>query len=384
MSWLFAFGRAVMEGVVSAGRAIVAATAPVVIRVVETAHRVVNAMRDGINREFRTPPKTERERIERDLEEINSRIMALRARYNSAGSLTDADMREHRRLRERRDDLARELEAIDNVLHAEDISDERSQYHVVTINDDLSHVLQFHTGQHTTNKICSVCGRPMILQWNRKLTVARLADCFWGCTGYYFEPLRCRHTDLLTTSELEVFVNLNHQEFAMSPQELAEATLRVGPQRVREAMQDLLSGVRKGQTAVQRYRCPIHKERLLPKRKGDASSLLDEFFLGCPRWLPDKTGCNFVIKLKSAAQIAAVLDAAGMGSLMDVIDSSSTKSVASNVGKAWSPADDAALAREFDSGATIGQLCEKFARNEGGITARLLKLGRVAGATGTQ
>ena len=35
---------------------------------------------------------------------------------------------------------------------------------------------------------------------------------------------------------------------------------------------------------------------------------LDEYFLGCPRWLHDNSGCNFLIKLKSAAQISSVLN----------------------------------------------------------------------------
>lgn len=382
MSWLFNLGRAVVDGVVTAGRAIVAATTPVVVRVVETAHRVINAIRDGISREFRPPPKSERERIERDLEEVNARIMALRARYHGAGSLSEADKRENQRLRDRRNDLARELEAIDNIFHAEDIVDEHNQYREVEIDDDLAHVLQFHAGQSTTNKKCPVCGRAMILQWSRDLEVARVPNFFWGCTGYYFEPRKCLHKDKLTTADLQLFVNVSHREFAMSPQDLAEATLKMAPQRVREAMQDLVSQARGSRTGVERYRCPIHKERLLPRKKGDATTLLDEFFLGCPRWLPDQRGCNFVIKLKAPAQIAAVLDASGAGGVLDVIDSLAAPARQRNVGKPWSPDDDVALTLAFDTGATIVQLCEKFERNEGGITARLVRLGKLLPSSG--
>lgn len=221
VSWLSDLGRSIVEGVVTAGRAIVAATTPVFDRVVQTAHRVLNAIRDGIRKEFRSPPQTERERTERDLEDVNDSIMALRARRQKTGALSAADKREFRRLDERRNDLARELEAIDNVFHAEDIVDDSSQYQELQIDDDLAHVLQFHAGQNTTNKQCPACGRAMILQWKRELEVARVPNFYWGCTGYYFRP-KCLHTDKLIAADLRLFVNLSHPEFAMSPQDLCE------------------------------------------------------------------------------------------------------------------------------------------------------------------
>ena len=74
---------------------------------------------------------------------------------------------------------------------------------------------------------------------------------------------------------------------------------------------DAIAKLRRMRTGVTNYRCPVHKERLLPRRKHDAFALLDEFFLGCPRWTPDGEGCNFVVKLKSAAQLAGFLASAG-------------------------------------------------------------------------
>jgi hypothetical protein len=58
------------------------------------------------------------------------------------------------------------------------------------------------------------------------------------------------------------------------------------------------------------YRCPVHGETLALREKRDARSLLDRYFLGCPRWLPDRTGCPYIVKLKSAAQLDAYLRAA--------------------------------------------------------------------------
>ena len=54
--------------------------------------------------------------------------------------------------------------------------------------------------------------------------------------------------------------------------------------------------------------CPIHSEPMRLRRKRDAEGLLDLYFYGCPRWKADGTGCNYLQKLKSAAQLAAALE----------------------------------------------------------------------------
>jgi len=67
------------------------------------------------------------------------------------------------------------------------------------------------------------------------------------------------------------------------------------------------------------YRCPIHGESLRLQRKNLRNDqILDEYFLGCPRWLPDNMGCNFLVKLKSAAQISSVLDMEQRVGVLDV------------------------------------------------------------------
>lgn len=48
-----------------------------------------------------------------------------------------------------------------------------------------------------------------------------------------------------------------------------------------------------------------------------------------------------------------------------------------SAGAAWTAEEDARLGREFDSGMTVAQMALQHGRTSGGITARLVKLGRI-------
>jgi hypothetical protein len=52
----------------------------------------------------------------------------------------------------------------------------------------------------------------------------------------------------------------------------------------------------------------VHNEPLVLKEKKVSTGLLDNYFLSCPRWLPKSLGCNYIVKLKSPAQLASVLE----------------------------------------------------------------------------
>jgi hypothetical protein len=55
---------------------------------------------------------------------------------------------------------------------------------------------------------------------------------------------------------------------------------------------------------------------------------------------------------------------------------------ARNAGRPWSAADDEMLAVAFDAGATIPALAVQMERTRGGITARLVKLGKIEAPAG--
>lgn len=54
-----------------------------------------------------------------------------------------------------------------------------------------------------------------------------------------------------------------------------------------------------------------------------------------------------------------------------------TRSKFTAAGTPWSAEEDARLAAEFDGGMTVAQIALAHQRSSGGITARLVKLGRI-------
>jgi hypothetical protein len=62
------------------------------------------------------------------------------------------------------------------------------------------------------------------------------------------------------------------------------------------------------QEKTDRYLCPVHNEPMVVREKRDAQGLLDQFFFGCPRWLPNGKGCSQIVKLKSPGQLASALE----------------------------------------------------------------------------
>ena len=53
-----------------------------------------------------------------------------------------------------------------------------------------------------------------------------------------------------------------------------------------------------------------------------------------------------------------------------------------NTGKPWTSADDFRLAAMYDEGKTRKEICEYFKRSSGGITSRLVRLGKISDKDG--
>ncbi len=302
-----------LQGAVQVGRAIAGAVGELVQKVTESARRIADEAVRRADKAFRDEPETVREAIERDLQEVNERLQRLRQKYRERGSLSDDDDRLRIYLRERRDQLNKRLSGLEQILTAEEIVQRQQDYQSITITTETAHVLQYHVGQNTYNKTC-VCGRPMVLQWPRDRASISIRDLFWGCSGWYVEnngEKSCKRTRALSAHDLTLFANLNRPEFKWQPADLAGWTRDPARERrVRDALESIRAQQRRRRIGVAVYRCPIHGESLRLQRKRERNGeLLDEFFLGCPRWLPANQGCNFMVKLKSPAQISAVLTA---------------------------------------------------------------------------
>jgi hypothetical protein len=376
MSWIADLAERAWKGITSLGKSIVNTAAPVAAKTVQTLKRCLDAVQDALRKEFRAPPATERERIERDLEEVNERIMRLRKRHYERG-LSESDKREIEHLRQQRAELIKELDALDQVKTAEDIVEEQDKYESVHIDANLTHILQYHLGQFTFNKTCPQCGRPMILQCRRDMAVAGPKDFFWGCFGYYDGEHSNRHTMPLSAGDLDLFVNMKRPEFDLGATNLADIVLKQYPDRVRTAMRDVIANGRRTQAGVDGYRCPVHKERLVLHEKKSPDGLLDQFFLGCPRYDPDGLGCNYKVKIKSPAQFSAIFDAKGEGGLIQVIGSGSKPSGPANHGKPWTEDLAQQVARAYEQGVSVPQIAEIFQRTATSIYLKLENMGKL-------
>lgn len=313
LSDLIGIAKDVFKGAFKVGRAVAGAAAPMIKEVMDGARKLVDEVAKRAGKAFREEPKTVRESLERDLQEINERIAALRKKYQSGGSPSQWDLDLSKHLKQRRREINEQIDGLNQVDHAQEMVEDEKDYKPVAITDDNAHILQYHVGQNTYNKACPKCGRAMVLQWDRKTKTPGLKDFFWGCSGWYFErngEQVCKGRLDLAQEDLSLFANVNRPEFELKSTDLTRDTLDPNrAQRIRGALDSVRDEHRKRKLGIATYRCPLHGESLVLRRKKNAGvDLFDEYFLGCPRWLHDNSGCNFLIKLKSAAQISSVLN----------------------------------------------------------------------------
>lgn len=376
MNWLAEVVEGAWKGITSVGKAIVNVSSPVVARVVNTLQRGFDVVQEALKKEFRAPPVTERERLERELEEVNERIMRLRKSYYARG-LSESEKRENEHLRGQRTELGRELDALDQVQTAEHIVAEEDKYESVHIDGNLTHILQFHLGQFTFNKTCPHCHRPMILQCKRDMAIAATRDFFWGCIGYYDSGRSCAHSQPLGTGDLDLFVNTKYPEFELGATDLADIVLKQHPDRVRTATRDVIANSRGMKRGVDGYRCPIHKELLILREKKSPEGLLDQFFLGCPRFDADQRGCNYKVKIKSPAQFSAIFGATGEGGLIQVIGGGSRPPGPAHHGKPWTEDLARQVVRAYEQGVPVVQIAEIFQRTTTSIYLKLHNMGKL-------
>lgn len=312
LSDLIDIAKDVFKGAVKVGRAVAGAAAPVIKQVMDNARGLVDEVAKRVGKAFREEPKTVREALERELQNVNERIAYLKKKYPSGSNPNQRDIDLFKHLKERRREINEQITGLNQVDHAQEMVEREKDYKPVVITDNNAQILQYHVGQNTYNKTCE-CGRAMVLQWDRKTKTPRLKDFFWGCSGWYFKrngKQVCKGRLDLTQADRSLFANVNRPEFELKSTDLTQFTLAPPrAQRIRDALDSVRDQHRKRTRGIANYRCPFHGESLVLRRnKKTGSDLLDEYLLGCPRWLHDKSGCNFLIKLKSAAQISSVLD----------------------------------------------------------------------------
>lgn len=169
------------------------------------------------------------------------------------------------------------------------------------ISNDTIHLAQYHIGQAAAGKTCRMCGKSMLLQFPRNKNIISADEIFWACIGYYDGS--CMHAERYSFEEQKLFSPEPVEEFHISKNELATIYNNANIQR----------GVEKRMKSHVRYSsddyiCPVHGVRLVLREKKDFKGALDQFFLGCPHWRGEEPGsCQYIVKIKSPAQLVAVL-----------------------------------------------------------------------------
>jgi len=232
---------------------------------------------------------------------LNDEIIDLESKKFRDRSLDQYDDQKLRDLYSQRDKLKDEARNNNELLMVEKMQSGEGVYDSLHINNNNTHILQFHVGQTVFGKRCRQCGRPMALQWKQGMQSVNMSDFFWGCIGFY-EGVK--HNEPFTHSDMDLFTRIDRPEFEVSSQTLGNIIHLPGP---KSNITKRMSDIKQEQTDV--YLCPVHNEPMVLREKKDAHGLLDQYFFGCSRWLPAKGGCKQIVKLKSPAQLASALEA---------------------------------------------------------------------------
>lgn len=256
--------------------------------------------------------RSELERKRDRLRELNDEILSLRNRAMGGGGLTDAQRNRWQRLRAEREELLDSMNEVREVQAAEKVLSSEERIQKVEVELETSHVLQWNAFADILGKTCSQCGRPMKVQWDRKLARPGPRDFYWGCTGWYVlapdGSHACSNKAKLSRDDLGLMTDVTEPEFSVKASDLDTILAHNDTQKVIiERMDDLRSDLSARHAGVELATCPVHGANMVLRRKAKPTGLLDTYFLACPYWSSDNTGCGFIEKLKSGAQLAALL-----------------------------------------------------------------------------
>jgi len=250
-------------------------------------------------------------RLKEELIEVNDRIMELRDWYYKNGGLSDGQKDEWNSLRKRRKDILDRIDAYREYVTASKIVREEEFVRKFDIDKNSAHILEFNAFANILGKTCSKCGRAMKIQWRNGLGRVGPSDMFWGCTGWYVVGQggrSCSHKEPVTRGDLKLMACADVPEYSVSYDDFSDIFSDPTVERiVDERVSDLVSDLSSRKEGVYLAYCPVHGEGMRLRRKRESNGLLDTYFLSCRCWKPDGQGCQFVEKLRSPAQLSALL-----------------------------------------------------------------------------
>ena len=247
-----------------------------------------------------------------ELKDVNDELLSIIAKYKRKGSVSPDDKRRADYLTNRRTELKNSIDGANEVIVETEIEEEPDAFEQFVIGNDKAHILQGQVGVSVFGKKCPKCNGDMQIQWPNSVTTAKLSDFFWGCTRWYIKddngnPL-CSTIIKFTPSDFNIFTRTDSAESQVTNNELTDLVLLPGPSSIiAERMDDVISDQRSHHRGAEQYICPTHGEDMILRKKRQATTLLDQYFLGCPRWKPNNEGCSYMVKLKSVMQLSTLL-----------------------------------------------------------------------------
>lgn len=247
-----------------------------------------------------------------ELKNINDELLSIIDKYHRDGRVTPQEKKRAEYLRERRSELKGTIRDSDEVISTKELVQEFDAFGKLNIDDRNAHIIQSQVGVSSFGKACPICEREMQVQWPRSVETASVSDFFWGCTGWFFinsnGQRHCSHTEPLSAGDLSIFTRVDNAEANVSNEELTSLVTLPQPSKIiTERMDDIISDQQNHRRGTNDYRCPVHGELLVLKKKHNATGLLDQYFLGCTHWSLNKKGCTYVVKIKSVMQLSNLL-----------------------------------------------------------------------------
>ena len=308
MGWLLNLFKAV----VTVTATVIGVAAVVTIEIVNAASEAWGDYEEKKRKERLPEAERVKEQARDALKDVNDELLSILDKFNRRGCWSSDEKRREEYLRQRRDELKRTIDGVDEILVAKEISEESEFFENFLVDDNRAHILQGQVGVSVFGKKCPNCGRDMLIQWPRTVNTAKVTDFFWGCSGWYYTQSNgqriCSKTIKISQSDMNIFTRTDSPEYQVSNDELTELVMLPEPcSIITERMDDIVSDQRAQHRGAEDYRCPTHGEELILRKKNQATSLLDQYYLGCPRWKQNNQGCAYIVKLKSAAQLSTLL-----------------------------------------------------------------------------
>lgn len=306
------FWASLLGGIATAAAAVFQVVVRVASDIVQGAAEMLDRFAKGDNVDAAMARAARDRDVAQDkLIEVNNELLALLDK-NARTNLSTAERRRADHLQQERSELRKSISGVEELVAAQEIVEEPDAFEKFTVRNDRAHLIQGQVGVSAFGKKCPRCGRDMILQWPRGLNSIKTEHFFWGCSGWYqlgaAGQRACQKTLQLSSRDLQIFARTDAPEAKMSNSALSELVLMPeASQVISERLDDSMADLRRAHKGIDAYRCPTHGEPLVLRKKKQAGPLLDQYFLGCPRWRPNNQGCGYIVKLKSPMQLSTLL-----------------------------------------------------------------------------